>query len=316
MICMSWFMDRRDFLRLALVSGAAGAFGLAGAQPRPGPQPVAKFLFLTDVHLPAEGKNEDFARAIRLLEERFGRHDFVVFGGDNVMAAESSSTSQAQAQYINWTRFVNRTFSVKTYSVLGNHDIHGWKGGSASGMAEKREAATIFGMPDRYYAFERNGWRFLMLDSVQKDDKLGYLASIDDRQLQWLGQEIGKSPLPTVIVSHVPILSASNLASSEAVRTRTTTKVAHQRVVSNSQEVLELIRRNPQVRLALSGHLHMVDSVRFRHTKFLCGGALSGNWWQGEHEHFGSIGWSVSLFADGKSRALPLEFGKKRVLVS
>lgn len=310
-------MDRRDFLRLALVSGAAGAFGLAGAQPRmPGPRAVARFMFLTDIHLPAEGKNEQAAQAVRQMEQRFGHHDFVVFGGDNLMAVENATTSSAQAQYLNWTRFVNRTFSQRTYTVLGNHDIHGWKNGSESGMAEKRDAAALFGMPDRYYAFEREGWRFLMLDSVQKDDKLGYIARIDDAQMEWLKKELPRSALPTTVVSHVPILAASNLASSEAVRTRTSTKVAHQRVVANSPEVLELFRQHPNVRLCLSGHLHMVDSVRFRHTKFLCAGALSGNWWQGEHEHFGAIGWSVTLFADGKSRALPMEFGSRSVLVS
>jgi len=316
MIPLITVMDRRDFLRLAAVSGAAGLFGLAGAQPRLGPRPVAKFLFLTDVHLPAEGKNGEVARAVRQMEEQFGQHDFVVFGGDNVMAAENATASQAEAQYLNWKRFVNRTFNIRTYSVLGNHDIHGWKNGSDSGLSEKRESAAVFGMPDRFYSFERSGWRFIMLDSVQKDDKLGYIAGIDAKQLAWLKEELAKSPLPTTVVSHVPILAASNLASSESVQTRTTTKVAHQRMVSNSHEVLELFRQHPQVRLCLSGHLHMVDSVRFRHTKFLCGGSLSGNWWQGEHEHFGSIGWSVNLFADGKSRAFPLEFGEKRVLVS
>ena len=35
------------------------------------------------------------------------------------------------------------------------------------------------------------------------------------------------------------------------------------------------------VRLLLSGHIHLLDRIEYRGMTFICGGALCGNWWQG-----------------------------------
>lgn len=308
-------MDRRDFLRLASSAGAASLFGLAGARPREPMVVATRFAFLTDVHLPESGRNAFVSQALRRLESRFGRHDFTVFGGDNVFDVHGKDITHAKPQFRNWNRTLASS-GISSYSVLGNHDIPRWRGSDGDGTHEKQFAAGQLAMPNRYYTFSRAGWRFLMLDSVQKDDKFGYVGRIDDEQMSWLKRELGASPAPTVVVSHIPLLSASNLASREAVFSRNSTNVGHQRVVANNHEVLSLIAANPNVRLCLSGHLHMVDTVRYRHTKFVCGGALCGAWWKGEHEDFGRIGWSIELYANGHAKAFPLEFETKRVVVS
>ena len=47
--------------------------------------------------------------------------------------------------------------------------------------------------------------------------------------------------------------------------------------------LLELLRPY-NVRLALSGHIHLVDRVDYRGISFLCNGSVCGNWWQGPHQ--------------------------------
>ena len=291
----------------------AGLFGLASARKPVEEKPVSRFLFLTDIHLPAEGRNTEAQLEIAGFSNKFGRHDMTILGGDNIFGQPEGRASEIA----NWKSFSATSFPGSVHTVVGNHDICGWKPNSKDNIPSKKdEAVSQLGMPHRYYSFEHSGWRFLMLDSVQPDEKFGYVGHIDAEQMEWMKSELAKDKRPTVVVSHIPILSASELASSATVASPQGTKVTHQRLVSNNHEVLEVFRQNEHVKLCLSGHLHMVDTVRFRHTKFVCGGAFSGGWWKTENEHFGRIGWSVDLFADGKAKAWPLEFGPKRVLVS
>ena len=57
--------------------------------------------------------------------------------------------------------------------------------------------------------------------------------------------------------------------------------------------------KHPQVRLALSGHQHMVDCCRLDRVTYICGGAVSGGWWEGDYQHFGPVFLIFDLKPDG-----------------
>lgn len=48
---------------------------------------------------------------------------------------------------------------------------------------------------------------------------------------------------------------------------------------SDSHDVQALLYQFPQVRLCISGHLHLLDSMRYNGIDYMGAGAASGNWW-------------------------------------
>ena len=60
-----------------------------------------------------------------------------------------------------------------------------------------------------------------------------------------------------------------------------------------------LFRQHPNVKLCLSGHVHLADEVTYLGVRYLCNGAVSGGWWKGPYQEFGPAYAVVDLFEDG-----------------
>lgn len=102
--------------------------------------------------------------------------------------------------------------AIKTdkYHVLGNHDMD---------KDTKASIQKFWGMEKRYYDFDQNGWKFIVLDMnhLKKGDE--YIpygnanfyvdASMrtwaDPEQLTWLNKTLAESVLPVIIYTHQPI---------------------------------------------------------------------------------------------------------------
>jgi predicted phosphodiesterase len=63
----------------------------------------------------------------------------------------------------------------------------------------------------------------------------------------------------------------------------------------------ELFLKHPNVRLALSGHNHMLDDCTIDHVTYICGGAVSGAWWGGDYEHFPPAFVIIDLLPNGSA---------------
>ena len=57
--------------------------------------------------------------------------------------------------------------------------------------------------------------------------------------------------------------------------------------------------RFPQVRVCLSGHIHIVDHVVFEGKAYINNGAVSGSWWHGPHKGCPPGYAIVKLWRDG-----------------
>ena len=294
-------IDRRTWL-----GGLATAGLWGGARPSSGSESAAKralrVAFLTDSHLPVSpGEN---ARMSRMLDRVLGQPDkpeLVVFGGDNVMAVDEGdepiTVASAQAQFDNWAARVMDRLNCPSLSVIGNHDIF-WKEKESSPAGDpKRRAIKTYRMPDRYYSRQIGGWKFLLLDTFHVDG-----CRIDDPQFRWLERELQEGTGPIAVVSHAPILTVTGFLESK-VYSEGKYVMPGDWIVADVEKLKDLFLRHPRVKLALSGHMHQVDRVNYHGVNYICGGAVSGNWWdKDKYLGFGPAYVMLDLFADGTFR--------------
>jgi Icc protein len=288
---------RRDFVA-ATAAGVAGLFaGQAVAAPSSGAAPSSdnglRVCFFTDSHLPyadtlARLPNAKFHHQERIQTAFDKANGFqpkaFVFGGDNVFAVDQSNDGgdkedNARAQFDNWKRVVADKVRVPHHSVIGNHDI--WHA-RPKGQDAKALAIAGYGMPNRYYSWSMKGWKFLMLDVFHDSG-----CHVDKEQLTWLENELA-GDRPVCVVTHSPILGVTSQLVGGGV--------------GGAKEFSELFYRHPNVRLALSGHQHMVDCCQIDRVTYHCAGAVSGSWWEGSYQHFPPAFLILDLLSNGDSR--------------
>jgi 3',5'-cyclic-AMP phosphodiesterase len=270
--------NRRQFIQTsALALAALKVYPASGAEPVSAPgKNTFRICFFTDAHLPyadtlARLPDAKFhhQERIRTAFDRANafKPDAFIFGGDNVFAVDQSQDGgdkedNARAQFENWKSVVAQKVKVPHHSVIGNHDI--WYA-RPKGENPKALALAGYDMPNRFYSWRMNGWKFVMLDVFGVS-----AAPVDSEQLAWLGQELAGDE-PVCVVTHAPVLSV------------TTSLVGGG--VGNPGVLRELFYKHPNVRLALSGHNHMLDACELDRVTYVCGGAVCGAWWEGDYEH-------------------------------
>ena len=309
-------MNRRELLKMLGAAGLASATGIASAKvplhsahsagQKRAKKPL-KIGFLTDFHLPTSGKDDQFKQVMAKLEQE-GFPDLLLFGGDNILAANNATIRSAFNQLEHWEELVAKKVHVPHFSVMGNHDIWGVDTKDPQKrLLGKPMAQKAFGMPNRFYSFKFGEWKFIALDTVHPGGR-DYVGKVDAEQLIWLREELSKSSEPTLLLGHVPILSVCPLINPQTARAGHSTRVGHDRILENGYEVADIIRQNPHVRLSLSGHIHMVDHVKVHHTHYVCGGAVSGAWWKGPYLHFKPSINIVELHSSGRVAVKQVEW--------
>ena len=256
--------------------------------------------FLTDTHLPAA--KPEIAHRVSVLVNRIQSRplppDLFVFGGDNVFAVDGAQNDeQTDEQFRLWKQNVIEQLKVPSLSVIGNHDIR-WKERNAEQPEthqEKQRALTTYGMPARHYRADHGTWTFLMLDTFQWTG-----CELDPAQWTWLEQQLDDGDSPVCVVTHAPLFSATHFLEPSTDKGR-----GYQVPSGWSPQGLvrfrELFRKHDRVKLCLSGHMHTCDRVEIDHTAYICGGAVSGNWWSAEdYLGFGPTWIELKLHADGR----------------
>ena len=271
-------LSRRTLL--SALPFAASPFAFATSAPRR----ALRAVFLTDIHLPVSGQDERTARCLeRALRER---PDVVLLGGDNVMNVVGVKEEAADAQFAHFRSIVmDRLRGRETASVIGNHCL--WDG-------KKDKAIAAYGMPARYYRQDMGGWRLLMLDTFHGD----HTCHVDDEQMEWLAKERQDAKGPVLILGHAPILTVTSFIE-KGVPKEGAFAVPGNWQTANLQAIRDLFYDRPNVRLALSGHMHQIDRCDFDRVAYVCGGAVSGNWWNGAYYKFPPAYMVFDLDRDG-----------------
>jgi 3',5'-cyclic-AMP phosphodiesterase len=267
-------------------------------------KPCARFAHLTDIHITKDRKAPAGVAAMfgHLLGRKGDKPEFLIDSGDTVMDLAANVTGAKAAEQIDLWKAAIKGVNLPLFACLGNHDVWSGKEPTDAIPADRKGfklMTGVLGMPAPYYSFDRAGWHFIMLNSIDDWPKgMGYLTK---EQFTWLKDDLKKTPRekPICVVSHLPIVSVTSTLYGDA------TKKGNQNVVpgvwqhSDCWAISEVFRRYPNVKLCLSGHMHTCDRVEYRGVWYICGGAVSGAWWDGSEYGFPPCYGLVTLYPDG-----------------
>ncbi len=301
----------------ALLAGSGATMPGANASPLPqSPRKrVLRLAHLTDIHVQPERRaGLGLAAALRHVQSLKDKPELVLTGGDLVMDSFAADAARTRTQWDLWQSVLRQECSLGVEHCIGNHDIWGWnheKSGAngSEPLYGQKWAMEMLGLASRYRAFDRAGWRFIVLDSTFRVGN-GYTAKLDDEQFAWLEQTISQTPgtTPVLVLSHIPIISASAYFDGENEK-EGDWKVPGSWMHIDARRIKDLFLRHPNVRLCLSGHIHLVDRVDYLGVTYLCNGAVSGGWWKGPNQECEPGYCVVDLFDDGSFEHAYVTYG-------
>jgi Icc protein len=315
-------MDRRTFLGASALGATTAAlaqtpFRANAGSPHPGsvqrlpPRRSLRLVYLTDMHVePGLRPEAGFARALEAVAALADPPDLLVNGGDAIFTALTRDAHDVEAQFRTFRRILSQGPRIPVMHCVGNHDVWGW----GLDHAASHETNPLFGkgwaldaleLEAPFYCADRAGWRFIILDSTHPGASFDYEARLDDAQFEWLAGVLASTPrqMPVCLVSHIPLVSVAAHrwfgSEPDAVELQVIAQVLLHR---DSGRVVGLLEEYPNVRLALSGHLHMEEWIEFRGLTYVNVGAVSGNWWNAEASRFRGFApgfATIDLFTDG-----------------
>lgn len=306
-------MQRRSFLQTA--GALAGAFAL----PIPSiasehAKKSFRAAFISDIHVkPGEIPEKGMAKALQHVQKQ--KPAFIINGGDAIMDALGADKQKTQQQFDLFKTILAKENSLPIYHTIGNHDIWGWfiknnENIQSDKLYGKQWVVEELAMPARYYSFTKGKWKFIILDSTQLNPAGGYIAFIDPPQMEWLQQELKNTPKDTFIcmVSHIPILSICAGLFFDKTETNGDLKIQRNLMHTDFFTLKKLFAQYSNIKVCLSGHIHLQDEIDYLGIKYYCNGAISGNWWNGSFQEFAPAYAMMEFFDDGSCERKMLQY--------
>lgn len=292
--------SRRDFL----LSSAAAGFGLALPTQfslNSAPKRQLRIAHLTDIHVQPEGAApKGMARALEAVHNLKDKPDLIITGGDQIMDALGADKERSEKQWREWQAAM-KDATIPAQHIIGNHDVWGWKNPSLASESKygKVWAQEVLQLEKPYYSFNKAGWHFIMLDSTFQNG-LGYTAKLDEAQFEWLADDLAKTPIdtPIMISSHEPLFCACALLDGDNEKSGNW-QVPGAWTHIDFRRIKDLFVKHKNIKLAISGHIHLVDRVDYLGISYFCNGAVSGGWWGGDYQEFGPGFAVIDLYDDG-----------------
>jgi len=325
---MAQEITRRGLMKAA-TSLAAGALVLPGhgsteAQADTGTtgsrKRALRFAHLTDIHVkPEMGGGLGMAAALRHAQSLEDPPELIVTGGDGIMDALAQTQSRTSQLWDLWDGVLKNECSLPLEHCIGNHDIWGWEKEKSATTGDeplwgKRWAMDRYGMDEPYRSFDRAGWHFIVLDSVQPNPSGTYLAALDEAQFAWLADDLDKvaPTTPVVVISHIPIAAVTPMFYSDFFK-EGRTQIPAEFIHTDMHRLKDLFYQHKNVKLCLSGHMHLVDRVEYLGVTYICGGAVSGAWWGGNWHEFEEGYGVIDLYDSGQFQYQYVPYGWKPV---
>lgn len=251
-----------------------------------------RLAHLTDLHIqPEKRAYEGVEACLRHVYSGKDTPELVLTGGDLVYDTLAVDRSRLETQWNLFSKVMrNECRAAETGGVrhcLGNHDCWGWNkkksntSGSEAGWG-KQFALDLLGLSKPYHSFNKAGWHFIVLDSVRPEGEAGaYKGGLDDEQFEWLKGDLASTPstMPTLVLTHIPIVCAGALIDTDPRPDGILLTAG--KTFQDARRVTALFRKHPNVKLVLSGHIHIDERIEYMGVTHLCNGAVSGNWWSG-----------------------------------
>lgn len=282
--------------------------------PNASPTRALRFAHMTDSHIQPELRAEaGVAACLRHVQDRVDAPTLLITGGDLIMDAFAEDFDRTKQQWDLFTGAFKRECAIEVRHCIGNHDIWGWNKAKSKTTGDEKGwgkawAAETLGLNRPYYSFERSGWRFVVLDSVRPFENR-YLGGLDDGQFDWLAAELSaNASKPTVIISHIPILSLVAMMADGKLEDSAFVMPAAS-VFSDGMRVHRLLKQHRQVKVCISGHIHMNERIELDGLTYICDGAVSGAWWKGREDRCGEGYGLFDLYENGTFQHEYVEYG-------
>jgi 3',5'-cyclic AMP phosphodiesterase CpdA len=271
-----------------------------GNVPDTNEKPVLRVAHLTDVHL----KNKfdapsRFTRCLRHMQEQSPRVDFILNGGDIVFDMNKENIGTINDQWQLYKSVMQSECSLPVSYCLGNHDIWWNEDDKGQILYGKEYSMQQLGLQKPYYSFTKNGWKFILLDSVHLDiDNTWYIGKLGDEQYAWLESELKTTDpsMPILVMSHIPILTATNLIEDDIVNKWV---MLGGDMHTDTAKIISLFYKHSNVKLCLSGHIHLREKLIYNNVTYICNGAVSGAWWEGNRRETAPGYGIIDLYRDG-----------------
>lgn len=303
-------LTRKNFLRSGSLAAIASVFSVPAFAKQeivsPTRKRVMRIAHITDVHVQPEGPAPfGFAAALHAIQQLPDKVDVIFNTGDCIMDSMSKHRDRVQIQWDVWNSTLKNENSLDIVHAIGNHDIWGITMSHASIKNDvhygKKWAVEELGLKNRYYSFDRNGWHFIVLDSTMPVPGYSYTAMFDDEQKEWLKNDLMHVDPSTYVcvLSHIPILAACVFF--DGAKSKKDWQVGGGNMHRDAQELKTLFYAHKNVKLCISGHIHLIDQLEYLGVKYLCNGAVSGAWWGGNNQEFPPAFATINLYDDGTS---------------
>lgn len=302
-------MKRRNFLlKSALGVLASQALPFQANEKRS--KRSARFIHLTDMHIfPDAVPERGIKHLMTDIHSMKDKPDFVINTGDNIMDSLKRTKEETAKQWDAWHIYYRSQLKYDLYSCIGNHDVWGWSMNDSKLESDplfgKNWAVKELGIPNRYYSTDLKGWHFIFLDSPYWDkENHGYIAKLDKEQFEWFKTDLKQTgkETPVCIVSHIPILSASVFFDGDNEKDGDW-RIPASWMHIDAREIKDVLVEYPNVKLAISGHIHLADKTNYLGVDYLCNGAACGAWWKGNYHEFPPLYAVIDLYDDGSFEA-------------
>ena len=267
-----------------------------------------RFAYLTDIHVKPDPIAEaGMANAFHHAQSLKPKVDFIINGGDSIMDALEADKQKTQIQWDLFHSILKKENSLPVYHCIGNHDIWGWfiknDRPETDKFYGKQWVQETLQMPQRFYSFTKGKWHFIILDSTQLNPAGGYIAYLDAEQLAWFQQELEQTPGDKFIciVSHIPVLSICAGLFFDKTETNGDLKIQRNLMHTDFLSLKKVFLKYPNIKVCLSGHIHLQDELDYLGIKYYCNGAVCGNWWKGAFQEFAPAYAVIELYDDGTS---------------
>ncbi|MFD0793823.1 metallophosphoesterase family protein [Mucilaginibacter litoreus] len=291
-------MNRRN--ALLNISGIIAAPGIVLASSSKTKKPVLRIAHLTDVHLKNDlGAPAKFKKCLHHVQSLLPKVDLILNGGDIVFDMNKENLSVINNQWTLYHNMIKNECSLPIKYCLGNHDI--WWNENTKGDAfyGKHFALDQLKLSKPYYSFMQKNWKLIVLDSVHLDiDNTWYIGKLGDEQFSWLENELNTTDAktPVLILSHIPILTATLMIEDDIVNRW---QMLGGDMHTDVSKIIKLFYNHPNVKLCLSGHIHLRDKVVYNNVTYICDGAVSGAWWNGNRRETAPGYGVIDLYDDG-----------------
>lgn len=287
--------------RRSVIKNIGGLFLTPALSPvLKGKKPVLRVAHLTDVHL----KNEleapaKFAKCLHHVQQQSPKVDFILNGGDIVFDMNKENLSNINNQWKLLEDIIKAESSIPAHYCLGNHDVWWSENNKGQAVYGKQYTLDKLSLAKPYYSVEKNGWKFIILDSVHLDvDNTWYIGKLGDEQFAWLENELKNTnpSTPILVLSHIPILTATLMIKEKVVNRW---EMLGGDMHTDTAKIINLFYQHPNVKICLSGHVHLRDKVQYNNVTYICNGAVSGAWWKGNNKQTAPGYGLLDLYADG-----------------